>query len=600
MIQANRLTIIAFLLATVTFSGCKLSKMVKMAQDQQLTVAPNPLEVHANKVEFEISALLPVKMLKPNTVYSLNTFYQYGDQQTEFQETIDFNAEDFPNGAEQQPQMSKSYSFEYDPAMDPGTLKLQGSAYKVGKPDGAKTTPELEVAQGLITTSLLVQKPTFVAFADHGYDNSEELIPTNINFYFLQGSSALRTSEKSSDRGERFEGFIADKNVTRSVSITGTHSPEGPERVNSNLSEDRASKIEEYYKQQMDKYDYQGAAEEIDFILKPVVESWEQFRDSLQVYDGIDQAEKQKYMNIINGAGSFEEKEDQLHQLSTYRKVFADIYPKLRTAQTEILTVKEKKTDAEIAVLSKQVSEGRVKEDTLSDEELMYGGALTPSLDEKEEIYSAAVERSDSWQAHNNLGAVYLEQAMAAGSESEMSSLAEKALTQLELSARKQNNAEAHANMAVIYLWQGNAEKAAEEIGSALSMSPSVQESTAGFNGIQGAIQIMNAEYEQAIASLSNADESAVNLFNQGLAQILNDDYENAMTSLEEAASMDSDMALAHYASAIAAAHAGNEDEVFSELGQAVEIDPDLKRKALNDLEFASYANDARFNETLK
>jgi outer membrane protein OmpA-like peptidoglycan-associated protein len=275
MIQANRFTIIAFLLATVTFSGCKLQKMIKMAQDQQLNVAPSPLEVHANKVEFDVSANLPVKMLKPKTVYSINTFYRYGDQQVDFQEKMEFNPEDFPNGAEQQPQMSKNYSFEYDPAMDPGTLVMQGSAYKVGKPDGAKTTPELEVAQGLITTSLLVQKPSFVAFAAHGYDNSEELIPTNINFYFTQGSSALRSSEKNSNRGSQFQGFVAEKNVTRSVSITGTHSPEGSERVNSNLSEERAQKIEDYYKEQMDKYDYQGAAGDIDFILKPVVESWE-------------------------------------------------------------------------------------------------------------------------------------------------------------------------------------------------------------------------------------------------------------------------------------------------------------------------------------
>ena len=600
MIQANRFTIIAFLLATVTFSGCKLQKMIKMAQDQQLTVAPSPLEVHANKVEFDVSANLPVKMLKPKTVYSINTFYRYGDQTVDFQEKMEFNPEDFPNGAEQQPQMSKTYSFDYDPAMNPGTLVMQGSAYKAGKPDKAKTTPELEVAQGLITTSLLVQKPSFVAFADHGYDNSEELIPTNINFYFSQGSSALRTSEKRSERGEMFEGFIADKNATRTVSITGTHSPEGSERVNANLSEERAQKIEEYYKQQMDKYDYQGAAEDIDFILKPVVESWEQFRDTLQAYDGIDQAEKQKYMDIINGSGSFEEKEDQLHQLPTYRKVFADIYPRLRTAQAEILTVKEKKTDAEIAVLSKQISEGRANRDTLSDEELMYGGQLTPSLDEREGIYKSAVEKNASWQAYNNLGGVYLEKSIGAGSDSEINTNLENALTQFELSARKQDNAESHANMAVIYLMQGNAEKASSEIDKAMSMSPSVQDSKAGFSGIKGAIQIMNGEYEQAIASLSNADESAVNLYNKGLAQVLNKDYENAATSLEEAANLDSEMALAHYVAAIAAAHSGNEDNVFTHLQKSVQIDPELKRRALTDLEFARYADNARFNETLK
>jgi hypothetical protein len=44
-----------------------------------------------------------------------------------------------------------------------------------------------------------------------------------------------------------------------------------------------------------------------------------------------------------------------MKRLKTYRKVFKDVYPKLRTAKTEILVVKDKKTDAEMSVLSKQV-----------------------------------------------------------------------------------------------------------------------------------------------------------------------------------------------------------------------------------------------------
>ncbi len=599
MIQNNRLFIVAFLLLTVTFSGCKLSKMVKMAKDQQLTVAPSPLEVHAGKVEFDVSSVLPLKMLKPNTVYSVKTFYKYGEQQEDFEETMEFKPEDFPNGAEQQPKMSKTYTFDYDPSMNPGALFMEGTAFKASNSSASKSTDALEIAQGLITTSMLVQVPPYVSFAEHGYDNSEELIPTNINFYFLQGSSALRNSEKRSERGEEFDAFVAEKNATRSVTITGTHSPEGSERVNENLSKDRAQRIEDFYRQQMDKYDYKGAADSIEFILKPVVEDWNQFRDSLQNYDDISSSEKQEYVSIINGSGSFEDKEDQLHKLPTYRKVFRDIYPKLRTAQTEILTIMEKKSDPEIAVLSKQVAEGQVDEDTLSVEELMYGGSLTPSMEEKEKIYSAAVKRADSWQAHNNLGAVYLEQAMGA-SESEMNSLAEKAITQFELSARKQDNAEAHANLAAIYMRQGNIEKANEEIDMAMSKTPSRTENEAGANGIKGALQIMMADYEQAIATLSNADESAVNLFNKGLAQLLNKDFENAITSFDEAINMDSEMAVAQYAKAIANARMQNESEAFASLKSAVTINPDLKEKALNDLEFSNYSGSQGFQDALK
>ena len=53
-----------FLAGALSLSGCALNQMVKMADEQQLTVAPNPLEVHADTVQFEMAANLPVKMLK--------------------------------------------------------------------------------------------------------------------------------------------------------------------------------------------------------------------------------------------------------------------------------------------------------------------------------------------------------------------------------------------------------------------------------------------------------------------------------------------------------------------------------------------------------
>ncbi len=55
------------------------------------------------------------------------------------------------------------------------------------------------------------------------------------------------------------------------------------------------------------------------------------------------QNKKTEYLNIVNGGGDFESQEKSLKKLPTYKKVFKDVYPKLRTAKTEILVVKEKK-----------------------------------------------------------------------------------------------------------------------------------------------------------------------------------------------------------------------------------------------------------------
>src|SRR5690606_20048522 len=179
------------------------------------------------------------------------------------------------------------------------------------------------------------------------------------------------------------------------------------------------------------------------------------FKEQLNAYDGLTQAEKQEYLSIVNGAGSFEEKEDMLQKLPTYRKVFREVYPELRVAKTEILQVKEKKPDSEIAVLAKQVADGTASPDTLSDEELSYAASMTPSLQEKEAIYKAATKKNDSYASHNNLGAVYLQMAREATDESQKNTYIEQAITQFEISLNKQESSEVYNNLAVAYMMQG-------------------------------------------------------------------------------------------------------------------------------------------------
>lgn len=586
----RKLFYVIIMFGVLTLSGCALNQMVKMAEDQNLTVTPNPLELHADTVAFEMSANLPAKMLKKGKVYTINTFYKYGDSEIAL-DPIQFKAEDYPNADTQQPQQTQQFAFAYTPAMKNGMLQIQGVALdpKNGK---SKETPRMDVAPGVITTSELVQAVYQPVYADHGYNNKEELTPVKVNMYFDQGRSVLKYSERRSDRGQKLDAFIAAKNVTRTVTITGTHSPEGAERINSRLAKDRAEAIQAFYKKQMNKYDYAGMADSIKFITKDVVEDWSIFKDSLAVYEGISSEEKSAYLDIVNGPGSYEEKEDKLHQLPTYKKVFRELYPKLRVAKTSILKVKVKKSDAEIAVLAKQIAEGKASADTLSEEELMYGATLTPSLKEKEAIYMAATKKSGSWNAHNNLGAVYVAMAMEGNNGA-----AAKATSQLEIAANKNANAQVHANLASVALMEGNARKAYDHLTKASGLSG---DQAQGVNGVKGAVEIMLADYGSAVRSTSSASDNATNLFNKGLAQILNKDYQNAMTSFQDAIEKDGDMAVAYYGAAIASARLGNNDDVISNLEQAVAKNPELKAKALEDLEFASMATNEDFRNALK
>ena len=125
-------------------------------------------------------------------------------------------------------------------------------------------------------------------------------------------------------------------------------------------------------------------------------------------------------------------------------------------------------------------------------------------------------------------------------------------------------------------------------------------DNAAGVNGVKGAAEIVRADYQAAVQSTSNATDNADNVFNKGLAQLLNKDYNNAATSFNDAISKNSNLAIAHYGAAIAAARQGNADDVVKHIANAVKADTNLKEAALSDLEFAKFATTEGFRNALR
>ncbi len=610
----RRLSFALAIIGTIFFSGCAFNQMVKMAKDQDLTVTPNPLELHGNSVDFELSATLPVKMLKKNLVYALDVRYEYGGETYEF-ERVEFVANEFPDRDTNQPRMVKEYSMPYSPGMEDGNLVVQGFVIDPRKNREEQATPPMPIAPGLVTTPWLAQETHYAAFVNYEYKDDEvegwtpreELEPVHVDFYFPQGVDRLLLNfsvEGKDDNREKqrfLSAFIAEKNVTRSVTITGSHSPEGPERVNTDLAKDRPARVESLYSEMMDRYDYKGMAEDIEFIIKPVIRSWDPFKEMFNDYDKISSSEKQQWLDIINGAGTFEEKEDRLHDLDSYQKVFDDIYPDLRFAKTEILKVKDKKTDAEIAVLAKMIVDGEAPADTLIYGEMAYAAHLTPALAEKEAIYLAATKQYPHFASHNNLGAVYLAMAIEdVKANRDPADNLEKAVTQFEISIRNRDtNPWAHGNLGVAYMMQGKTDQSYEELASTMDMNPPMKHAQ-GFNAVKGVIEIKMSMYDDAVQTFSNVNENADNLFNRGLAYLLKEELDAASNNFDEVIDEEDDYALAHYGNAIVAARQGDAEAMASSLRDAVAADPSLKEKALNDLEFIQYQETETFRNALQ
>ena len=587
-----------FIAGLTTFSSCTLNKMAKLAKEQKLEVNPNPLEVHADSVVFDLSAVLPQKLLKKGFNYSIDPSYKYGEESEKLRSIL-FKGDDYPD-ASQSPKLNERLGFAYNPNITNGDLIISGRAIDSRSGKEKKAVDGLSIAQGLITTSTLVENVSSPAFSFHGYNDQEELIPTYVEFFFQQGSPYLnlRATDNSTE-SKQLKAFVAEKNVTRTVIIKGTHSPEGTERVNSKLSEERAQAVERQYRKLMKRYDYQGVADSINFIVKPIIDNWSEFKNGLNSFDKLTEAQKAELVNIVNGPGSFEEKQDRIAQLPFYKSVILkDFYPTLRNARTEILTVKVKKSNAEIAILAQKIVKGLVEADQLNDNELLWAAHMTPSLDEKAAIYDVLVRRSNAVEAHNNLSAVYIAKAVEA-TGNKQNRLIERAKTEAELANKIAETPEAYANLANASYLEGNVKGAYELISKALSLNPSTY-SSSDIKSTKGALEIRLGKYTEAIKTLNSANQTADNLFNKGLAQLLLKQYSAAVSTLTDATNKNKDFAVAHYATAVAFARQNRESNAVESLKEAIKLSPSLKGKAATDLEFSKISTSQNFLDLIK
>lgn len=582
--------------------------MLKKAQQQKLTIAPSPLELHGDSVKFNFSAELPPNMLKKGKVYSLNFNYKYSDQKLPVGQ-MKFNYIDFPEQKKVGPKLNQKFGFAYKSnSMDKGELLLQGTASNQN--DKGKSSPEVSFAKGLILTSRMVQENYFPVMASHGYNPLPEYYPVFVNFYFDQGSAALKVlGEKGKAKKakkivkkpmnqEILDAYISSKNATKTVTITGMHSPEGREVKNSQLSDLRAKAIENYYRSMMKRFNYGKKADSIEFVTKALIQNWQPLKDSLAIDPSFSAEEKTEILAIVDGPGTYVDQEKELEKLTSFPKLLFTLYPKLRLGQTEILTLKAKKSDATISVLAKTISEGGTPTDTLSDKELSYAATLTPILAEKEAIYLAATKKNDSWQAHNNLGAVRLEMAKKASGDAQLAMI-DKAITNLEIARARMETAEVYANLATAYLMKNDADKVDDCFKKSQSLSGN-SEAKRVTNSVKGIVDAKRGNYNSALSMLSNGMDEATTTYNKGLTQLLKNEYSAAYSTLEELAATGSTNASVYYVQAIAAARQNKESEMGTKLKKAVSLNPELKAKAVNDLEFLNFYTKPSFTEAIK
>ena len=200
-----------FIFSFLMFTACNpLKKMIELSKQQQINVNPDPITLAGSSVSFDVQTTLPKGMLPKGTSYTLNFEFDGNDVGS-----VEFKASDYPNSSSSTSTSTQTISVPYNSATmggSPAKLTVVGTA-KVVATGNSLDTDESDVADGVNKTITLTNAsmiPTPKAYP--GYTDAEETETTSVDFYFNQGSSYLRGSERKSDRGEKFSAFLAEKN----------------------------------------------------------------------------------------------------------------------------------------------------------------------------------------------------------------------------------------------------------------------------------------------------------------------------------------------------------------------------------------------------
>lgn len=538
-----------------------------LPQPEQISVNPSPLAVVGDKVNAEITGTFPEKKFAKKGVLVVTPVLKYegqealGEPVTYIGEKVKDNGKtvNYKNGGK----YSQSASFDYVPAMAKSELYLRFSA-KVGKKE--IEIPDLKIADGVIATAKLADAGDnkMVLGADKFQRIIQEVQEADIKFLIQQ--SNLRDSELKSQEVKDLQAAIKDANdnekkAINKLEVSGYASPEGGMDLNTKLADARQKNAQKFLQNKMKKDKVKAEIE-----ANTTAEDWEGFQAAMENSNIQD---KELVLRVLSMYSDPEEREAQIKNLSNvYKNIADEILPALRRSRLILTTDLIGKSDEEILAL--------LKEDPkqLNVEEMLYAATLVEKA-EREAVYQKVAEQFGDWRAYNNIGMIKFEEGNIAEARRNFAKALEIA----------PNNADVNYNAALAAMADGDLDKAEEHLGKAAGSKGNVK-------AAMGTLYTMKGDYAAAKGAYGDA---ATN--NAAVQQILNEEYEAARQTLAKVAEPNATTA---YLQAVVGARTNDREAVYAGMKEAVKRDASMKEKALNDIEFAKFAEDAEFLAIIK
>lgn len=534
------------------------SKLGELSADN-FKVVPNPLETQAGVVPATINGMFPEKYMKKKAVVTVTPELRYGNGKVTKGTGATFQGEKvYGNDQTISYLVGGNYtmktSFEYVPEMQKSNMYLTFSA-KVG--NKVVEVPDVKVATGVIATSELYRNTIANAqgcIAEDAFQRvTEQKQEANIKFLIQQAE--LRKSELQNNSVTEFVNLLQRINSDQdgyslnSVEISAYASPDGGEKLNDKLANQRKVNSEKYVEQQLKK-----AKIDTEIDAKYTAQDWEGFQELIKASNLQD---KELILRVLSMYKDPEEREQQIKNMSLgFQELAEGILPQLRRAR---LTINYELIGRDDDQIEEQLKTDATK---LSVEEMLYAATLTEKTGEQEARYKRTTEvYPNDCRAYNNLATIEY----GRGNYADAKAYAQKAL------AINPKSAEANANIGLIALQAGDVATAENYIAKSADAN--------GLAEVLGNLHLAQGNY-----ALAEQDFAKVYSNSAALAQILNKNYNAAEKTLNNVKNAD---AMTEYLKAILNVRQGNKGAATKALAAALAKDPSLKAYAAKDIELA-------------
>ncbi len=443
-------------------------------------------------------------------------------------------------------------------------FKAEGKCLKAGNKIKEFTAlPEdIYVAHGVSSIQAMANNYAKVAIAPDAFQRVTN-IQEEAEIMFQINRATVRTSELNSDEIAALEQFIIDnsgdaKKTVGDVYTQAYASPDGPLKLNDNLSEDRG---ESTHKALVKKFKSDDVLANTQFDINAMGEDWEGFRELVAESDIED---KELILQVLSMYSDPKVRDQEIKNMTAAFTVLAEkILPQLRRSKMSVNVQVEGLTDAELkAAVASDIN-------SLSVEEMLFAATLYTDNATKVKVYQAAADKYNDYRAWNNLGVAYAWEGEYA-----------KAKTNFEKAAALNNsNAQVINNLGVVALAEGNTDEAAKFFAASNT-------DEAKYN--KGLVDLANGNYAAAIPALDG--------YNKAIAQFLNGDLSAAKATLSTEKCWASD-----YLRAVIAARQGNDAEVISNVASAVEKGGEyVAELAATEVNFLDYLTTEEFVAIVK